>query len=97
MVRVTMEILAPVPIDELEIDVSVAKPGRSVQLLEGTLRAGDMVYLPDPHVEHEMHTEHGCKILFVQYQGPTTGARPIYQGRFNRTERSSVAEEDLEH
>src|SRR5688572_3122598 len=42
-----------------------------------------MVYHPDPHVEDRLHTETGGKILFIQYQGPTTGERPIYDGRFN--------------
>jgi len=35
-------------------------------------------------------------MLFVQYQGPTTGVRPIYDGRFNVTERRPVNEENLE-
>ena len=39
--------------------------------------------MADPHFEYDMHTDDGCKILFVQYPGPTTGARPIYDGRFN--------------
>jgi len=51
-----------------------------------TLTPGDMVYLEDPHLEYEMHTKDGCRILFVQYPGPKTGARPIYDGRFDRTE-----------
>ena len=46
------------------------------------LRAGDLVYHADPHVEEEMFTESGCTMLFVQYPGPVTGARPIYEGRF---------------
>ena len=41
-----------------------------------TLTTGDMVYMQDPHFEYEMHTEEGCKILFVQYSGPTTGSAP---------------------
>ena len=64
---------------------------------DDTLRAGDMVHLADPHFEYDMHTEGGCKILFVQYPGPTTGARPIYDGRFNKTEKPDIAKEDLEH
>jgi mannose-6-phosphate isomerase-like protein (cupin superfamily) len=64
---------------------------------EHVLRPGDMVYLADPHFEYEMHTENGCKILFVQYPGPTTGARPIYEGRFNKKTQVPVEMEDLEH
>jgi len=33
---------------------------------------------------------------FVQYQGPTTGARPVYDGRFNMTARRSISEENIE-
>ena len=64
---------------------------------EDMLRVGDMVYLADPHFEHELHTEKGCKILFVQYPGPTTGARPIYDGRFNQTDMPKLEDQDLEH
>lgn len=64
---------------------------------DDTLRTGDMVYLQDPHFEYDMHTENGCKILFVQYEGPTTGGRPVYEGRFNKTEAPNIAEEDLDH
>ncbi len=61
------------------------------------LQPGDMVYMEDPHFEYDMHTENGCKILFVQYPGPTTGKGPVYEGRFNKTEAPNLAEEDLEH
>ncbi len=64
---------------------------------ERTLREGDMVYMEDPHFEYEMHTEDGCRILFVQYPGPTTGGRPVYDGRFNKSAPPDVAGEDLEH
>lgn len=59
------------------------------------LRQGDLVYMKDPHFEHEMSTENGCRILFLQYQGPTTGGRPVYDGRFNVTEVKDLEEEDL--
>ena len=39
--------------------------------------------MEDPHFENEMRTETGGTVLFVQYPGPTTGARPIYEGRMN--------------
>lgn len=60
------------------------------------LRDGDLVYMQDPHFEHEMKTEHGCRILFLQYPGPTTGKGPIYEGRFNVTEVKLIGREDLE-
>ena len=61
-----------------------------------TLRAGDLVYHADPHVEEEMHTEGGCTMLFVQYPGPTTGARPIFEGRFDARADTTEADLDLE-
>lgn len=62
---------------------------------EHRLTAGDMVYMQDPHFEHEMHTDTGCTIVFMQYSGPTTGARPIYQGRFDGREAALGVEPDL--
>jgi hypothetical protein len=34
-------------------------------------------------------------MFFVQYQGPTTGGRPIYDGRFNMAERKPLSDENL--
>lgn len=62
---------------------------------ERMLRAGDLIYLGDPHVEHEMHTAEGCVILFVQYPGPETGARPIYERRFDAAATTTDADMDL--
>jgi hypothetical protein len=39
LARVTFEFLRPVPLGELELAVSVVRPGRRVQLLEGTILA----------------------------------------------------------
>lgn len=39
--RVTCEILRPVPIEELTVQARVARPGRSVALIEAEARAGD--------------------------------------------------------
>lgn len=63
---------------------------------ERTLRAGDLVYLGDPHVEQEMHTVNGCVMLFVQYPGPVTGARPIFERRFDAAAETAAADLDLE-
>lgn len=41
VVRVTMEILRPVRITDLTVSASVVRPGRSVQLAEGTLADAD--------------------------------------------------------
>jgi Thioesterase-like superfamily len=40
LARVTVEILGAVPVAEVELECAVARPGRSVELLEGELRAG---------------------------------------------------------
>jgi hypothetical protein len=40
LARVTVEILRPVPIGQLEVSAEVVRPGRSVELLTAELRAG---------------------------------------------------------
>ena len=69
-------------------------------VLEGTFRVdgnvvkpGAMIFHPDPHFEGEFSTETGGEILIVQYPGPTTGGRPIYEDRFNKKERKPLAAE----
>lgn len=71
-------------------------------VLEGTFKIGErtvgpgtMIHYPDPHFEEALSTETGGLMLFVQYQGPSTGKGPIYDGRFNMKERRSLAEENL--
>jgi hypothetical protein len=54
---------------------------------------GSMVFHPDPHFEGEFTTETGGEILIVQYPGPTTGGRPIYDDRFNKKARNAVEQE----
>jgi hypothetical protein len=72
-------------------------------ILEGTFsiggrtyEPGTMVYHRDPHYEDELRTETGGVMLFVQYQGPETGGRPIYDGRFNVEARKELAKEQLD-
>jgi hypothetical protein len=40
LARLTFEILRPVPVDKVQVDARVVRPGRSVELLEGELSAG---------------------------------------------------------
>ena len=54
---------------------------------------GTMVFHPDPHFEPELSTTTGGLMVVVQYPGPTTGERPIYDGRFNMQVRKAVVEE----
>ena len=69
-------------------------------VLEGRFRMGtrecgpgSMIWHADPHYEEELSTETGGVMLIVQYPGPTTGGRPIYDDRFNKEKRKAVAEE----
>jgi len=69
-------------------------------VLEGSFRIGGrlcepgtMIFHPDPHYEDEFSTDTGGQILIVQYPGPNTGGRPIYDDRFNLKERRAVSEE----
>jgi hypothetical protein len=39
LARITLEILGPVPVDEVEVQAAVVRPGRSVAMLEAELRA----------------------------------------------------------
>ena len=75
--------------------LSIDTKARKLRFYYGdtVLRQGDLVYMQDPHFEHEMSTEDGCRILFVQYQGPTTGVGPVYEGRFDV---STTRDDDLD-
>jgi redox-sensitive bicupin YhaK (pirin superfamily) len=61
-----------------------------------TLHAGHIVYHGDPHREYELSTDTGCTILFMQYQGPTTGEGPLYDGRMNLNKAEAEEEFDLD-
>ena len=72
-------------------------------ILEGEFKIGDkqygpgtMVFHPDPHCEEPLSTETGGLMLFVQYPGPSTGGRPIYDGRFNMQARRPIEEETVD-
>ncbi len=72
-------------------------------VLEGTFKVGErtigpgtMVNYPDPHFEADLSTDTGGLMLFVQYQGPTTGKGPVYDGRFNMKKRKDLSEENLQ-
>ncbi len=54
---------------------------------------GTMLYHGDSHYEDELSTETGGLMVIVQYPGPTTGGRPIYEDRFNMRERREIKAE----
>ncbi len=55
-----------------------------------------MMFHPDPHFEDVFQTQTGGEILIVQYPGPTTGGRPVYEDRFNLQERRPVSAERID-
>lgn len=62
-----------------------------------TYGPGTVVYHADPHYEEAMTTDTGGTLFFVQYQGPTTGGRPVYEGRMNiKGEVKEITAADLE-
>ena len=66
----------------------------------GANRVGMLDSRPGSHhrrrSEEDLSTETGGLMFFVQYQGPTTGGRPIDDGRFNVAERKPLSEERLD-
>ena len=71
-------------------------------ILEGEFKIGDATHGPgtmffygDPHYEDQLSTETGGTMFFVQYQGPTTGGRPVCDGQFNLAERPDLEAENL--
>ena len=55
-----------------------------------------MFFHGDPHCEEELQTETGGLMVIVQYPGPTTGGRPIYEDRFNMEARKLLQEERID-
>lgn len=73
-------------------------------VIDGQFKMGDkmygpgtVVFHPDGHFEEAMVTETGGTLFFVQYQGPTTGVGPVYEGRMNiKGAVPEVTDKDLE-
>jgi len=57
---------------------------------------GTMLFHPDPHFEAAFYTKTGGDILIVQYPGPTTAERPIYDDRFDMKERRPISAERID-
>ena len=56
---------------------------------------GSMLFHPDPHFEGEFRTDTGGSSA-PAVSGRATGERPIFNGRFNMTERKGVASERVD-
>ncbi len=70
--RVTYELLRPVPLGELHVDVSVIRPGRRVQLLEGTISTPDGT---------EVVRARALRVARADVTvGPQSPAPPTYEG-----------------
>lgn len=67
LARVTVEILGPVPVDVLRVSARVARPGRSVELMEATLH----------HGERAVMRASGWRIRQNQGTVPATDAEPL--------------------
>jgi hypothetical protein len=65
IVRVTYELLRPVPLGRLEVDADVVRGGRRVQLLEGSIRTPDGIEIVR------------ARALQVQRAEPAAGATPL--------------------
>ena len=63
---------------------------------EGSRGPGTMRFAPGSHFEDPLRTDTGGLVRFAQYQGPTTGGRPIHEGRFNMTARKRIEEGNVE-
>jgi hypothetical protein len=74
LARTTYELLRPVPLGELEVRVSVARPGRRVQLLEGSLWTADGV---------EVVRARGLQVQRAEPSAPRTEPSPPPDGPEN--------------
>jgi len=67
------------------------QPGRHTRLEQP---AGEFVVRKlSVHRGDQNVTDTGGQILIVQYPGPDTGGRPIYDDRFNLKQRRSIEQE----
>jgi acyl-coenzyme A thioesterase PaaI-like protein len=70
LARLTCEFVRPVPLGELEVDVSVVRPGRRVTLVEGVIRDGSGTVV----------TQARAQLLRVSDVGPTVSGPPPFAG-----------------
>jgi hypothetical protein len=78
------------------MEAGLVHPRGPVPDRRGHVRPGHDAVLSGPALGSATVDVDRRLMLFVQYQGPTTGGRPVYDGRFNMTARKPMAEENLE-
>ncbi len=79
LARVTYELLRPVPLGLLEVSAEVVRPGRRVQLLEGSLRTEDGVEVVRAHA---LRVQRSDAPAVLAPGPPSAGAGPA-EGRPN--------------
>ena len=95
IVRLTLELLRPVPVAPLTVTAAVTRPGRKVQIIEGAVTAGDQEVArhravrlrvePELHVPGGDRSERGAPAPFPgpDEAAPADGFRGAYRGFHN--------------
>jgi hypothetical protein len=80
--RVTFEILRPVPIGAVSVEAEVVRPGRSVQMIEGSLRGEDGAELIRARAwrirQAEIEIPDGVETTPAPPPGPEQGGKPEF-------------------
>jgi Thioesterase-like superfamily len=75
--RLTVEILGPVPVADLEVSADVERPGRTVELLGGELRAGGRVVARCRAWRHAHSDTSSVAVDVDQPLAPPAAGRPM--------------------
>src|SRR5881628_1311994 len=78
------------PAAQPRLRASLVRAPRHIQDWPTRVRTGKHDLPPRPALRRRFHTETGGEILIVQYPGPNTGGRPVYDDRFNLKERRAI-------
>jgi hypothetical protein len=82
MARVTYEFLRPVPIGELRVDAEVVRPGRRVQLLDGSISTSDDI---------EVVRARALRVRLADSATPRTATPPMPAGPIGGREGAAAA------
>src|SRR5207302_4136805 len=89
LARITYEFLRPVPIGELHVETEVARPGRRVQLLEGSIRTSDGTEVVRARALQVLGAHAGAPP--TPLESPPPGPQHGRQNHFVRPDRPIVA------